>query len=202
MIWVICEWRIGQDVKRRSTRTVLSLKMHSRHLPERKKDNNKKLWEYPALASKFNPCEGLITASSLHPECIRTIHTYNKIWSVFEVNIWRIKCEQTVDALAIVLELWRFQFLSRLILDVARVWQVGFVVAKVALGQVFSEYFGFPRWHKLNGEHLHPFRVQFIQRLQSGENNLRPRFCRCLQHWTADESACFAGWCGIIQGVK
>jgi hypothetical protein len=26
----------------------------------------------------------------------------------------------------------------------ARVWQVGFVVDKVALGQVFSEYFGFP----------------------------------------------------------
>jgi hypothetical protein len=26
----------------------------------------------------------------------------------------------------------------------ARVWHVGFVVNKVALGQVFSEYFGFP----------------------------------------------------------
>jgi hypothetical protein len=26
----------------------------------------------------------------------------------------------------------------------ARVWQVGFVVDKVALGQVFSEYFSFP----------------------------------------------------------
>jgi hypothetical protein len=26
----------------------------------------------------------------------------------------------------------------------ARVWQLGFVVDKVALGQVFSEYFGFP----------------------------------------------------------
>jgi hypothetical protein len=26
----------------------------------------------------------------------------------------------------------------------ARVWQVGFVVDKVALEQVFSEYFGFP----------------------------------------------------------
>jgi hypothetical protein len=26
----------------------------------------------------------------------------------------------------------------------ARVWQVGFVVDKVALGQVFSEYFGLP----------------------------------------------------------
>jgi hypothetical protein len=25
-----------------------------------------------------------------------------------------------------------------------RVWQVGFVVGKVASGQVFSEYFGFP----------------------------------------------------------
>jgi hypothetical protein len=28
--------------------------------------------------------------------------------------------------------------------DRARVWQMGFVVDKVALGQVFSEYFGFP----------------------------------------------------------
>jgi hypothetical protein len=26
----------------------------------------------------------------------------------------------------------------------ARVWSVGFVVDKMALGQVFSEYFGFP----------------------------------------------------------
>jgi hypothetical protein len=26
----------------------------------------------------------------------------------------------------------------------ARVWQVGIVVDKMALGQVFSEYFGFP----------------------------------------------------------
>jgi hypothetical protein len=26
----------------------------------------------------------------------------------------------------------------------ARVWQMGFVVDKVASGQVFSEYFGFP----------------------------------------------------------
>jgi hypothetical protein len=26
----------------------------------------------------------------------------------------------------------------------ARVWKVGFMVDKVALGQVFSEYFGFP----------------------------------------------------------
>jgi hypothetical protein len=26
----------------------------------------------------------------------------------------------------------------------ARVWQVGFAVDKMALGQVFSEYFGFP----------------------------------------------------------
>jgi hypothetical protein len=26
----------------------------------------------------------------------------------------------------------------------ARVWQVGFVVDKMALGQIFSEYFGFP----------------------------------------------------------
>jgi hypothetical protein len=26
----------------------------------------------------------------------------------------------------------------------ARVWQVGYVVDKMALGQVFSEYFGFP----------------------------------------------------------
>jgi hypothetical protein len=26
----------------------------------------------------------------------------------------------------------------------ARLWQVGFVVDKVASGQVFSEYFGFP----------------------------------------------------------
>jgi hypothetical protein len=43
---------------------------------------------------------------------------------------------------------------------VARVWQVGFVVDKVALGQVFFEYFGFPcqnrSFHQLLHPHNHP----------------------------------------------
>jgi hypothetical protein len=43
----------------------------------------------------------------------------------------------------------------------ARVWQVGFVMDKVALGQVFSEYFGFPcQNHSFNQllhhHHNHP----------------------------------------------
>jgi hypothetical protein len=42
----------------------------------------------------------------------------------------------------------------------ARVWQVGFVVDKVASGQVFSEYFGFPSknrsFHQLLNYHNHP----------------------------------------------
>jgi hypothetical protein len=42
----------------------------------------------------------------------------------------------------------------------ARVWQVGFVVDKVASGQVFSEYFGFPyqnrSFHQLLHPHNHP----------------------------------------------
>jgi hypothetical protein len=40
---------------------------------------------------------------------------------------------------------------------------VGFVVDKVALGQVFSEYFGFPRqsfFHKILNHHIHPGQVQ------------------------------------------
>jgi hypothetical protein len=41
-----------------------------------------------------------------------------------------------------------------------RVWQVGFVVDKVASGQVFSEYFGFPcqnrSFHQLLHPHNHP----------------------------------------------
>jgi hypothetical protein len=41
----------------------------------------------------------------------------------------------------------------------ARVWQVGFVVNKVASGQVFSKYFGFPcqdlSFHQLH-HHNHP----------------------------------------------
>jgi hypothetical protein len=41
----------------------------------------------------------------------------------------------------------------------ARVWQVGFVVDKVASGQVFSEYFGFPcqnrSFHQLLHHHNH-----------------------------------------------
>jgi hypothetical protein len=42
----------------------------------------------------------------------------------------------------------------------AQVWQVGFVVDKVASGQVFSEYFGFPcqnrSFHELLHHHNHP----------------------------------------------
>jgi hypothetical protein len=42
----------------------------------------------------------------------------------------------------------------------AWVWQVGFMVDKVALGQVFSEYFGLPcrnrSFHELHHHHNHP----------------------------------------------
>jgi hypothetical protein len=41
--------------------------------------------------------------------------------------------------------------------------QVGFVVVKVALGQVFSEYFGFPRqfsFHHILHPHHRPGQVQ------------------------------------------
>jgi hypothetical protein len=41
----------------------------------------------------------------------------------------------------------------------ARVWNVEFVVEKMALGQVFSEYFGFPcqnrSFHQLHHHHIH-----------------------------------------------
>jgi hypothetical protein len=45
----------------------------------------------------------------------------------------------------------------------ARVWQVGFVVDKVTLRQVFSEYFGFPcqsSLHQILHYHNHPGQVQ------------------------------------------
>jgi hypothetical protein len=45
----------------------------------------------------------------------------------------------------------------------ARVWQVKFVMEKVALEQVFSEYFGFPcqsSFHKILHYHNHPGAVQ------------------------------------------
>jgi hypothetical protein len=45
----------------------------------------------------------------------------------------------------------------------ARVWQIGFVVDKMALGQVFSEYFGFPcqsSFHHILHHHNHPDQVQ------------------------------------------
>jgi hypothetical protein len=44
----------------------------------------------------------------------------------------------------------------------SRVWQVGFVVDKVALGQVFSEHFGFPchSFHQILHSHNHPGQVQ------------------------------------------
>jgi hypothetical protein len=41
--------------------------------------------------------------------------------------------------------------------------QVGFVVDNVALGQVFSEYFGFPcksSFHQILNSHNHPVQVQ------------------------------------------
>jgi hypothetical protein len=40
---------------------------------------------------------------------------------------------------------------------------MGFVVEKVALGQIFSEYFGFPcqsSFHKILHPHNHPGQVQ------------------------------------------
>jgi hypothetical protein len=43
------------------------------------------------------------------------------------------------------------------------VWQVGFVVDKLASGQVFSEYFGFPYqslFHRILRLHNHPGQVQ------------------------------------------
>jgi hypothetical protein len=50
----------------------------------------------------------------------------------------------------------------------ARVWQVGFKVDKVASGQVFSEYFGFPcqnhSFHQLLHHHNHP--VQLAEALR------------------------------------
>jgi hypothetical protein len=41
---------------------------------------------------------------------------------------------------------------------------VGFMVDKVALGQVFSEYFGFPcqSFHQIQHPHNHPGQVQLI----------------------------------------
>jgi hypothetical protein len=45
----------------------------------------------------------------------------------------------------------------------ARVWEVGFVVDKVALGQVFSAYFGFlsqSSFHQILHHHNHPGLVQ------------------------------------------
>jgi hypothetical protein len=45
----------------------------------------------------------------------------------------------------------------------ARVWQVGFMVDKVALGQVFSEYFGFPCQylnHQIIHQHNHTGQLQ------------------------------------------
>jgi hypothetical protein len=45
----------------------------------------------------------------------------------------------------------------------ARVWQVGFVVGKVALGQVFSEYFDFScqsSFHQILHHHNQPGQVQ------------------------------------------
>jgi hypothetical protein len=45
-----------------------------------------------------------------------------------------------------------------------RAWQVGFVVDKVASGQVFSEHFGFPcqncLFHKLLHHHNHPGQLE------------------------------------------
>jgi hypothetical protein len=45
----------------------------------------------------------------------------------------------------------------------AQVWQVGFVVDKVALGQVFSEHFGFPcqsSFHQILHHHNYLGQVQ------------------------------------------
>jgi hypothetical protein len=54
------------------------------------------------------------------------------------------------------------QILSILYMEINRIlsilWHVGFVVGKAALGQVFSEYFGFPcqSFHQFLHHHNHP----------------------------------------------
>jgi hypothetical protein len=53
------------------------------------------------------------------------------------------------DAIAEAVSRW-------LLTAAARVWQVGFVMDKVASGQVFSEYFGFPSQNRSFNQLLHP----------------------------------------------
>jgi hypothetical protein len=79
------------------------------------------------------------------------------------------------EFLAICLHGWprRSRWLSTAAARVrARVWQLGFVVDKVASGQVFSEYFGFPyqhrSFHQLLHHHNHP--EQLAEALQRADH--------------------------------
>jgi hypothetical protein len=66
----------------------------------------------------------------------------------------------------------------------ARVWQVGFVVDKVSLGQVFSEYFGFlgqSAFHQILHHHNHPGQVQLAsigRRAAWTQYGLHPPLCQ------------------------
>jgi hypothetical protein len=60
---------------------------------------------------------------------------------------------------------WGIVRMENLVRVRARVWQVKFMVDKVALGQVFSEYFGFPcqnrSFHQLlHHHHNHPAQLE------------------------------------------
>jgi hypothetical protein len=49
--------------------------------------------------------------------------------------------------------------MGRAVAQAVILWHVGFVVDKAALGQVFSEYFGFPcqsSFHQFLHHHNHP----------------------------------------------
>jgi hypothetical protein len=57
---------------------------------------------------------------------------------------------------------------------------VGFVVDKVASGQVFSEYFGFPchSFHQILHPHNHPGQVQYASKWPTYQFGLHPPLCK------------------------
>jgi hypothetical protein len=73
-----------------------------------------------------------------------------------------------------------------------RVWQVGFVVDKVASGQVFSEYFGFPcqnrSFHQLlHHHHNHPGQLAEALR-RANDPSKSPAVCPRSSNWNETES--------------
>jgi CDP-diglyceride synthetase len=103
------------------------------------------IFEFVAMYSCARIYEHVIISSKQCVPQIYTVRLYNYV-----LDIWTYTIAEAVSR-------WLPTAAARVRV---LIWQVGFVVDKVASGQVYSEYFGFPcqnrSFHQLFHPHNHP----------------------------------------------